>query len=154
MGFWQDFNPEINIVYKILKKHYKVEITDNPDYIICSVFPDRNGNYYPYCDYPQVRILYSGENYIPDFNLVDYAISSYPLSLFDRHFCFPVCLNNYGNHFDELWHKQRVFTENDLRNKTVFANFIFSHESENSLRSEIFKMFFGGEGGASRVPRL
>ena len=138
VGFWNGFNPETNLLYKIICKYYDVEISEDPDYIICSVFPDKNGHFYPYCKCPQVRIMYSGENFIPDFNLVDYAVSSYPLSLLDRHFSFPVCLNNYGNHFDELWKKERKFDSSILLDKPYFANFIFSHESENGLRGEFY----------------
>lgn len=138
VGFWDGFNPETNLLYRIIRRYYDTEICEEADYIICSVFPDENGHFYPYCKCPQVRIMYSGENYIPDFNLVDYAVSSYPLRLLDRHFSFPVCLNNYGNHFDELWKKERRFDTSVLSNKPYFANFIFSHESENGLRGEFY----------------
>ena len=89
VGVWNHFFDENPHILKILRKHYNVVITDkDPDYIICSVF----GEQYAYCNYPQVRIMYTGENYIPDFNLIDYGICNYPLSFQDRNFYFPFCI--------------------------------------------------------------
>ena len=99
VGFWDGFVAEKTRIYLDLAKLYNIEITDSPDYIICSCFAP----YYDYCNYPQVRIMDVGENYIPDMNLVDYAISRYPVSLLDRCFFHPgvltleVVLKRYGN---------------------------------------------------------
>ena len=67
------FDKKQNLIYDILKNHgYDVQISDEPDYIICDALGAEN---YEYCKYPQVRIMCSGENYIPDFNLIDYSIA-------------------------------------------------------------------------------
>ena len=79
---WDGFNPEELYLYQILKQLYDIELSDEPDYIICTIF----GEKYQYCKFPQVRIMYEGENYAPDFNLVDYAISRYKIDYADRHF--------------------------------------------------------------------
>ena len=58
------FDKKQNLIYDILKNHgYDVQISDEPDYIICDAL---GAEYYEYCKYPQVRIMYSGENYIPE----------------------------------------------------------------------------------------
>ena len=89
-GMGEDFNPTQNLIYDILKIHgYDVQITDDPDYLICNFSED---NHYPYCGTPQVRIMYSGENYIPDFNLIDYSICPYPIQFGDRNFHLPACV--------------------------------------------------------------
>ena len=133
-GFWDDFKPENDFIYRVLEKKYDIEITDDAEYIITSVF----GEPYHYCKYPQIRIMYAGENYIPDFNLIDYAISRYPLVLNDRHCCLPGCIDEYG-HCEELQHKNRNYKKNILLGKKYFANFIASHESENGIRGDFFK---------------
>ncbi len=134
VGFWESFNPEQNIIYQILKKYYNVEVVDDPDYIICSIF----GVPYEYCKYPQVRIMYSGENYVPDFNLVDYALCPYPVKFLDRCCYRPVCIGNFGQTRD-LQNKKRDYSKSILDEKIYFANFIASHESEYNIRGDFFK---------------
>lgn len=134
VGFWDGFNPEQNMIYQILKKHFDVKITDDPDYIICSIF----GVPYEYTQYPQVRIMYSGENYVPDFNLVDYALCPYPIKFLDRCCYRPVCIGEFGR-AKALKYKQRDYSESILDEKVYFANFIASHESEHNIRGDFFK---------------
>lgn len=134
VGFFEGFDPKINTVMQVLNNLYDVEIDEkNPDYIICSVF----GTPYEYCKYPQIRIMISGENYIPDFNLVDYGISSYPLTFKDRHFRKPQFfdLGLYKN----FQYQNRNYTDEILEDKVFFANFICGHESENNIRGDFFK---------------
>lgn len=134
VGFWDGFVPESHFIYQILIKHYNVEIVNNPDYIICSMF----GKPYEYCNYPQVRIMYSGENYIPDFNLIDYAISPYPIDFFDRAFHKPACVDIFGRCL-ALETKNRNYSSDFVKKKEHFANFIASHESEYNIRGDFFK---------------
>ncbi len=121
-------------IYKTLDKHYDLELSENPDYIICSCF-----NLYEYCKYPQVRIMFSGENYVPDFNLIDYAISSYPVDFLDRNFYLPQSLFGYDGERRELESRKREYTADFLATKTRFANFIASYDSENNMRGDFFK---------------
>ena len=66
------FDKEQNLIYDVLKLNgFDVQITEDADFLICDV---AQGNPYAFCGKPQVRIQYSGENYIPDFNLIDYSI--------------------------------------------------------------------------------
>lgn len=58
-GIADDFNPEQNLIYDILKINgYDVRICDDPDYVICDFSSE---NVYEYCKKPQVRIMYSGK---------------------------------------------------------------------------------------------
>lgn len=134
VGFWDGFNYEENIVYQILKKHYDVKVVDDPDYIICSVL----GVPYEYVKYPQVRIMYSGENYVPDFNLVDYALCPYPVSFLDRCCYRPVCIGDLCQ-LKGIQTQKRDFDKSILKDKVYFANFIASHESEYNIRGDFFK---------------
>ena len=73
----EEFNPYDNPITKILKKYYDVEICEDPDYVFCGVlYPGASfmhGVYHEYLlEYPCVRIMIEGENFIPDYNLVDY----------------------------------------------------------------------------------
>ncbi|MBR4031435.1 MAG: hypothetical protein IKJ07_01735 [Clostridia bacterium] len=135
VGYWPGFDYTNQHIYKLLTKHYDVQVVENdPEYVICSVF----GNPYEYCKYPQVRIMCIGENYIPDFNLVDYGICNYPIELQDRAFYFPFCLDEFG-HCESLQSKDRNYSDDILKDKIYFANFIAGHESENAIRGNFFK---------------
>lgn len=134
VGFWDNCVPEKTRIYLDLTKLFHVEITDSSDYIICSCFEP----FYDYCNYPQVRVMDVGENYIPDLNLLDYAICRYPVSLLDRCFYYPGCIDFRGR-FESLLipHKKRDL--DFVKNKQYFANFIASHDSEDNIRGDFFK---------------
>ena len=134
VGFWGGFNYKESLLYKILTKHYNVMVCEDCDYIICSALKP-----YTYLKYPQVRIMFSGENYIPDFNLVDYGISVYPLKLFDRHFQMPCVSPHLYDLYLQLETKERNYSHEILTQKPYFANLINSHDSEYNFRSEFFK---------------
>lgn len=136
VGFWNDVDETLHKqhLFRILEKNYNIEFSDDPDYVICCVF----GKPYDYCNYDCVRIMYVGENYIPDFNLVDYGISNYPLSFQDRAFYFPFCIDEFG-HCQSLEFKDRNYPDSILKDKPYFANFIAGHESEGKIRGNFFK---------------
>ena len=134
IGFWESFDPDEYSFFQAMKRNYHVEVCEDADYLLCSIW----GVKYDYCHYPQVRIMFSGENYIPDFNLVDYAISPYPLQLLDRHFYLPNCIDKY-HHCEALETRKRAYGREFLSSKEYFANFIASHESEDNCRGDFFK---------------
>ena len=107
------------------------------DYVVCGPY-DKTSRFLE-CN--GIRIMWSGENYVPDFNLVDYAVSVYPIEYFDRHFRYPQCLSGYlATDKSCIQSRESCFNEDILKKKTRFANFIFSHESvggqeEISLKS-------------------
>ena len=137
VGFWDDFDPEAFSITQILKKRFDVQIRDDADFIVCSCI----GKFYDYLQYPQVRIMYIGENYIPDLNLVDYAITPYPISFLDRCFHYPQGLRSKENLDYCLKRSDGTirFDASILEQKTRFANFCASHESEYGYRGEFFK---------------
>lgn len=136
VGKWNGITPEGDVVCHWLEKNgYKVEVSDNPDYIICDIFGNPP---YQYCEYPQIRIMETGENFTPDFNVIDYAICRYPIDFQDRCFYLPGCACP-GEHWRELPKKNRNYTKEFLKEKEYFANFISSHESEYGIRGDFFK---------------
>lgn len=135
-GMYAAFDYNISLVYKMLCKHYQVQVVppQEADYIICGAF----GEKYEYCKYPQIRIMYIGENYIPDFNFIDYAICPYPIAFLDRVFYYPMYAQAYKG-AEVLAKKERVYTKDFLQEKLYFANFIAGHESEYGIRGDFFK---------------
>ena len=134
VGYWKDMKPESQMIYRILSEYYDVKICDEPDYIICSCFSP----YYEYCKYPQVRIMAEGENFIPDFNFIDYVICPYPIHFQDRCFYKPGCFDSFG-HALSLEKEKEKKDLSFINNKIFFANFIASHESEYGIRGDFFK---------------
>lgn len=134
-GFWKSFDVENNFITSILEKHYRVEISDDPDYLFCSCF-----GFYDYLDHQKIRIMFSGENYTPDFNYMDYGLSVYPIQFLDRHFTFPGILLSRFDSLLELSNKKREYSANILKEKPMFANMIASHECQGGFRGDLMRL--------------
>ena len=126
IDFW-DINKENNIITNILKQRYNVEISDNPDYIFCSVF---GYHHFKYND--AIKILVLGENLAPDFNLYDYAIGFYNIKFDDRYLKYNILLE------EEIYNliKSRK-TVVDIGNKG-FCAFVYRKNVCNSMRENLF----------------
>lgn len=76
-----------NFLIEVLKERYELEITspEKADFVFCGIW----GEPYEYCSVEAVRIMLQGENYIPDFNLIDYSVCPYPIKFFDRNYYVP-----------------------------------------------------------------
>lgn len=108
---------------------------ESADYVICGPY-DKTSRF---LEFDGIRIMWSGENYVPDFNLVDYAISVYPITYFDRHYRYPQCLSGYLDEKSVIEKRHNAFDRESLKGKTRFANFIVSHESAGGARGEFFR---------------
>ena len=84
VDFWGGFNPHDNFITNVLKRNYEVLVTDSPDYLFFSVFG------YSHLKYNCVKILFIGENIVPDFNLCDYAMGFDFLDFGDRYMRLPL----------------------------------------------------------------
>lgn len=86
--------------------------------------------------------MFDGENLVPDFNLVDYAVCQYPIDYFDRNCYFPCGIEAFTNRrtfFRELQDKDRNYSDEFVWAKKYFASFIASHDSEHNIRGDFFK---------------
>lgn len=82
-GWWDVFQWDTYSITQILRKHYDVIISDEPDYVFCSLYSK------DLLKYDCVRIFYTAENVTPDFNLFDYCIGFDELSFGDRYIRVP-----------------------------------------------------------------
>ena len=121
VGFWPGFSPENNFIMDILKRKYKVVLSEQPDYIFSSCFSKE------YLNYDCLRIFYTGENICPDFNVFDYAIGYEYLSFGDRYIRLPnyYISETYGNDVDMMM-KKHLHNENILAQKSDFCSFVVS----------------------------
>lgn len=129
--FWHEFNPETQWFYPLIQKEYDAEIVgynDNPDILIYSAF----GNRHLFSN-ARIKIYFTGENDVPDFNLCDYAISFYHIDFGSRHLRLPLYALYPG--FDIL--RQREVNNHSFDRK--FCSFVVSNGgSVDPIRDEFF----------------
>lgn len=135
------FNPYDNFIINILKKHFKIELSKTPDYLFYSV------NSKDYLKYNCIRIFYTAENLIPDFNICDYAIGYHYLDFGDRYIRYPIYLvdgfiayknDDYANDLYRTIHKHEQ-VEEALKQKTDFCSFVYSNEKASQNRRLLFE---------------
>lgn len=134
-GFWNSFNKEKNLFTTILSKHFNIEISENPDFVICS----NRGDPFEYMQYDCVRLIFMGENLSPDFTVFDYCIGFDYMTFGDRYFRLPYA---FYNDSAKPWAPEALTTseaEELLKNKKHFCNFIYRHPSSHGMRERFFK---------------
>lgn len=68
----------VEIITELLRKNYKVEISDNPDYVFCAANPGGPATGYDYYKYKdKILCEYLNESCRPDFTCFDYAIGGF-----------------------------------------------------------------------------
>ena len=125
-----DFNEgatAVRVFLQHLQERYEVEISDEPEWLIYSVF----GN--EHLDYNNcVKIFFTGENQTPDFNLCDYAIGFDYIDFGDRYMRFPLWAL-YLNEIEAMLAKHHNVS---LSDKTDFCSFVVSNPHGNEARAQ------------------
>ena len=81
-NFWDGFSEKENLFYNILKNHFNIEISEKPDFVICS----NRGKMFEYMKYDCPRIMFMGESLSPDWGCIDYCIGFDYMDFGDRFF--------------------------------------------------------------------
>jgi hypothetical protein len=143
--FWEgfDYNPtgkenstipskSSNFFYCMLSEVFDIEISNNPDYLIYSVF---GNNHYSYKNCK--KIFFTGESIRPNLSYCDYAITFDYLDN-DRCLRFPLsAVVMYENNIFSTFEKNINFEE-IKKEKTKFCNFVFSNPAPQSPRNFLF----------------
>lgn len=132
LDYYPGHKPEENLIYRILTKHYQVELSETPDYII------DGGLGHAHLDpkYAQcVKLVAIGENIAPDFNCFDYAIAFDDLTFGDRYLRLP--LFAFYQAFADLA-ERKAASDDELWNRK-FCSFIVSDTKGDPCRVEFFK---------------
>jgi len=120
VDFWPGFDEKDNFITRLLKKHYTLEFTDEPEYLFYSCFGTE------YLNYDCIRIFYTGENVCPDFNLCDYGIGFEYMDYGERYLKFPqFCLPQYQADYEAMKTKH-LNAEMIARTKTDFCSMVVS----------------------------
>jgi alpha(1,3/1,4) fucosyltransferase len=135
--FWPTFPQETNFFLSFLEKYFDVTLHENPDYLFYSVY---GNNHLKYNDC--IKILYTGENIVPDFNLCDYAIGFHHLDFDDRYMRFPLYVYYQWEYKEYLKNRPYLFENTDNNNaflhKRKFCNFIFSNNVNSDPMRDLF----------------
>jgi hypothetical protein len=124
------FDKKNNYFFHLLKSDYNIIIDEeNPEYLIYSCFGTE------YLKFNCIRIYYTGENDIPDFNLCDYALSAHFLDFNDRHKRFPNFMTY--NHIHKLLNERTDQSFEEIKNKN-FGNFIVSSTWAHPFRNDFY----------------
>lgn len=126
--------PECDVIdttLNILKEEFgNVQVCDDPDFLFYSVFGHEHLNY------DCVRIFWTGENIQPDFNICDYAIGFSHMEFGDRYRRIPLyCF--YLEDYEKAKNKHLI-SENKIREKTKFCNFVYSNGDASYEREYFF----------------
>ena len=125
------FIPERNLCYRLLKRHYDLELSDTPDYLFCGGLGHAHLRYETL-----VKIAMIGENVVPDFNCFDYAFGFDHLSFGDRYLRLPLYVR-YGE-YAALADRTPPQRE-DLLNRS-FCSFVVSNARQaDPLRTHFFE---------------
>ncbi|OAV71734.1 Glycosyltransferase family 10 (fucosyltransferase) [Bacteroidales bacterium Barb6] len=131
--FFEDYGRKFDLteetIIKVLNREYNVCIDPNPDYLFFS-----DGGYkhlkYRNC----IKIFYTGENTVPDFNLCDYALAHPHLQYGDRYLRTPYYL--FSPEIGKI-NDYPANAEQALNRK--FCNFLSSAGWADPFRAAFFK---------------
>ena len=133
VDFWNGFDPEDNFFIKRLRLYYTVILDSKPDYLFYSHNGTENLKYNS-C----IKIYFSGENDVPDFNLCDYAIAFHHITFEDRYFRFP--LYTLYNCFEKISGSEFNQSNSARLLNRKFCNFVVSNsKGADPIRELFFK---------------
>lgn len=128
--FWDVFDKNDNFIMDALKKNFEVEISDEPDFVFCSIFGRKH------LKYSCAKIYYTGENITPDFNLVDYGMGFPEISFYDRYLRLPHYLL-YDRAVNMALNKGSKTDEEYLNRE--FCNYVISNAISAPERGELIE---------------
>lgn len=124
-------NEKNNLFLEILQKNYDVEISEKPDFLFYSCFGTKHWDY-TNC----VKIYYTNENVVPDFNECDYGIGFHHIKFEDRYLRF----TEYNLKIQPEIQNRQNLSANLTERK--FCNFVYSNCRNGegaALRAEFCK---------------
>lgn len=132
--FPRDFKEQDNYWLKTLQGMYgkeNVEVSKQPDYLFYSCFG------FEHLKYSCVKIFYTGENIVPDFNLCDYALGFHEIDFNDRYLRMPL-YHLYDNAYQKAIDRNRFDDTDYLERK--FCCSVISNSLGDSARNRMLSL--------------
>lgn len=131
--FWKNFDLNNNFITNCLRNRYEIIIDNqNPEYLFYS---SQGESHFKYDNC--IKIYFTGENDIPDFNICDYGIGFSALSFNDRYFRLPLYKLYEG--YDNLFSPKSFIPEKVINRK--FCNFVYTNSKiANPIRIRFFHL--------------
>lgn len=116
--FWVGFKPDYNWFYLFLLNKFEIELSEQPDFLIYSVYGKRH------LTFNCIKIFYTAENVRPNFSYCDYAMS---FDFIDnpKHLRLPLYSIIYGLDPENLLLKEKNI-ELFLKKKNKFCAMVIS----------------------------
>lgn len=127
--FWEDFNEFDNYFIDILSRKYKVINSNDPEILFFSNF----GNMH--LQYDCIKVYFTGENQVPNFNLCDFALGFHYIDFEDRYFRLPLYRLYEKSYNDKI--NQREIKKINLNSKG-FCSYIQSANCADEIREVFF----------------
>ena len=131
-GFGRSFQMEDFPLIKLMSSKYDFQSSDNPDYIFYT--PADNTHH----DFDCIRIFWTGENVIPNFNYCDYAIGFSKLSFSDRYFRYPLWAE-YKPEIELTLKKQNLFAKEESLKRSFCSTVISNANQTDGMREKMFE---------------
>lgn len=132
-AFGKDFNYKEFLPIKLLSDKYDFQVSDNPDYLFYT--PADNTHH----DLDCIRIFWTGENIIPNFNYCDYAIGFSHLSFNDRYMRLPLWAT-YKKALDLAINRQDSITKESALNRDFCSTVISNAKQTDGVREKMFEI--------------
>jgi hypothetical protein len=129
--FWPGFSCDNNYFIDTLNRYYDIEMVKEvgkAEYLFYSTFGDEH------LKYDCVKIFYTGENLVPDFNLCDYAIGYEHMQYGDRYIRMPLYVTGYRADY-----KRMLEIRGKINGREKFCSFVASNGKQaDPTRTAIF----------------
>ena len=122
------FDVETSVLTRAIRRNFDMEICEDPDYLIVLPYGHRH------LKYSCVKILCTGENFSPDFNLFDYAAGFDYIEFGDRYVRTPLWA--LRDNFRDFRMKQQPSEQQLLDRK--FCSMVVSNGRGDSIREKFF----------------
>ena len=135
VDFWKGFDARNNCLTDMLIRIYgknRIEVVDkNFDYLFFSCFGHSN------LKYDCIKIFFTGENIVPDFNICDYAIGVHEMNFGDRYLRLPFYYW-YDNAYERAVQKHKFKDSYYLNRK--FCCFVISNSLADLNRQKMISL--------------
>lgn len=139
LDFW-NIDQENYIITKALREFYDVEIVKkDANYVFCSCY----GMEHLYVPSSCIKIYYTPEYIVPDFNFFDYALGFDYLDFGDRYMRLPIYYGTVPQQKKTPLVDEKHILPSDFtiaKNKPKFCSFVVSNGNGSPLRQQMFEL--------------